>query len=449
MSRSKPIRFGGPARKSASKSPQVLDIEGLSHEGRGVARLDGKAVFVSGALPGEQVMARIDTDRNRYAQAQTLEVLSASPERAEPGCQHYGQCGGCDLQHLRHDQQIHFKQEQALDQLRRIGSLVPDATEAPLVSLPWHYRRSARVGINQLQRNGEPLIGFRRRASNKLLQIEQCEVLDLRAQDLFRGLRDTLAGLDDLKSITHAQVQYGDHLGALTLRTKKPLRADTLARLQPVARQFELQLYLEDSQGTRYAGDAPEQPLTYALPAFKLELEFAPGDFLQVNPELNRQMVSRAIEWLDPQPGDRVLDLFCGLGNFTLPLATRCAEVVGVEGSDTMAERASINARRNGIENATFFRNDLSQDFRHQKWYRTGFDLILLDPPRTGAREAIQQLIGYRAKRILYVSCNPAMLARDGAELAQAGYRLTRFCAMDMFPHTAHVEALALFELTA
>ncbi len=447
MSRSKPIRFGGPARKSASRSPQTLNIEGLSHEGRGVARLEGKTVFVTGALPGEQVTARIDNDRNRYAEAQTLEVLSASPDRCEPGCQHYGQCGGCDLQHLRHDQQIRFKQDQALDQLKRIGNLIPEQIEAPLVSLPWHYRRSARVGINQLQRNGEPLIGFRRRASNKLLQIEQCDVLDVRAQDLFRGLRDTLRGLDDLKSITHAQVQYGDSRGALTLRTKKPLRADTLARLQPLAQQFDLQLYLEDAQGTQYAGNDAEQPLTYALPAFKLELAFAPGDFLQVNPDLNRQMVSRAIEWLDPQPEDRVLDLFCGLGNFTLPLARRCGEVIGVEGSEAMAERATVNAKANGIENATFFRNDLSQDFRHQKWYRTGFDLILLDPPRTGAREAILQLIGYKAKRILYVSCNPAMLARDGAELAQAGYRLSRFCAMDMFPHTAHVEALALFEL--
>lgn len=446
MSR-KPIRFGGPARKSASHSPQALDIEGLSHDGRGVARLNGKTVFVTGALPGEQAMVRIDNDRNRYAEAQTLELLSTSPDRCEPACQHYGQCGGCDLQHLRHDQQIAFKQTQALDQLKRIGNLTPASTEAPLVSMPWHYRRSARIGINQLQRSGEPLIGFRRRASNKLLQIEQCDVLDVRARDLFRGLRDTLSGLDDLKSITHAQVQYGDSQGALTLRTKKPLRADTVARLQPLARQYALQLYLEGSQGIQYAGGETEQPLTYALPAFKLELAFAPGDFLQVNPELNRQMVSRAIDWLDPQPEDRVLDLFCGLGNFTLPLATRCREVIGVEGSETMTDRATANAQANGIENATFFRNDLSQDFRHQAWYRSGFDLILLDPPRTGAREAILQLIGYRAKRILYVSCNPAMLARDGAELAQAGYRLSRFCVMDMFPHTAHVEALALFEL--
>jgi 23S rRNA (uracil1939-C5)-methyltransferase len=447
MSR-KPIRFGGPARKSASRSPQVLDIESLSHEGRGVARLDGKTVFVTGALPGEQVLARIDNDRSRYAEAQTLELLSTSSERTEPGCQHYTQCGGCDLQHLRHDQQIHFKQEQALGQLRRLGNLEPDTLETPLVSLPWHYRRSARIGINQRQRNDEPLVGFRRRGSNKLLQIEQCDVLDLRAQDLFRALREALHGLDDLKSITHAQVQYGDSQGALTLRIKKPLRPEALARLQPMAEQHALQLYLDDSQGTLYPGLQPQRPLSYSLPAFNVTLEFAPGDFLQVNAELNRQMVSRAIDWLDPQPNDRVLDLFCGLGNFTLPLARRCHEVIGVEGSDAMVRRAQGNAQANAIENATFYRNDLSQDFRHQNWYRGGFDLILLDPPRTGAREAIRQLIGYQARRILYVSCNPAMLARDGADLAQAGYRLNRFCVMDMFPHTAHVEALALFELT-
>ena len=258
MSR-KPIRFGGPARKSASRSPQVLDIESLSHEGRGVARLDGKTVFVTGALPGEQVLARIDNDRSRYAEAQTLELLSTSSERTEPGCQHYTQCGGCDLQHLRHDQQIHFKQEQALGQLRRLGNLEPDTLETPLVSLPWHYRRSARIGINQRQRNDEPLVGFRRRGSNKLLQIEQCDVLDLRAQDLFRALREALHGLDDLKSITHAQVQYGDSQGALTLRIKKPLRPEALARLQPMAEQHALQLYLDDSQGTLYPGLQPQR----------------------------------------------------------------------------------------------------------------------------------------------------------------------------------------------
>ncbi|GGO80635.1 23S rRNA (uracil(1939)-C(5))-methyltransferase RlmD [Marinobacterium nitratireducens] len=451
MSR-RPIRFGGPARASsrrqnATPDLEELQIERLSHEGRGVARAAGKTVFVAGALPGERVRARLLADRSRYCEAEMLEVLEASPDRTEPGCSHYRQCGGCDLQHLRPQRQIAFKQEQALDQLSRLGKLAPEHVEAPLVSLPWHYRRSARIGINQLQRNAEPLVGFRRRASNKLLAIEQCEVLDPRAQTLFVQLRQALAECGDIKQITHAQVQYGDQAGALTLRVKKALDDSTRTRLQACAEALELELYIESDAGIRYAGKGTPAPLQYSLPAYDVVLDFAPGDFLQVNADLNRQMVSRALDWLAPTAQDRVLDLFCGLGNFTLPLARHSAEVVGIEGSAEMVERATANARRNGLGNVRIYRQDLSQDFRHQGWYRGGFDLILLDPPRTGAREAVQQLTQYRARRVLYVACNPAALARDGAELAAAGYRLSRFCVMDMFPHTAHVEALALFEL--
>ncbi|NVK44631.1 MAG: 23S rRNA (uracil(1939)-C(5))-methyltransferase RlmD [Oceanospirillaceae bacterium] len=451
MSR-RPIRFGGPARGTSRRQPATpeidqLQIERLSHEGRGIAKAAGKTVFVTGALPGERVRARQLADRSRYMEAETLEVLEASPDRIEPGCRHYRQCGGCDLQHLQPEKQIVFKQEQALDQLRRLGNLVPDAIETPLVSLPWHYRRSARIGINQLQRNGEAIVGFRRRGSNKLLPIERCEVLDSRAQTLFTALAEALGEIDEAKSITHAQVQYGDTCGALTLRIKKALGQKALQRLRRCAETLDLQLYTETDTGIVFAGDGEPAALHYSLPAFDAELEFAPGDFLQVNADLNRQMVSRALDWLAPTAEDRVLDLFCGLGNFTLPLARHSAEVVGVEGSAAMVGRASENARRNGLENVRVYRQDLSQDFRHQGWYKGGFDLILLDPPRTGAREAVEQLTRYRARRVLYVACNPAALARDGAELATAGYRLSRFCVMDMFPHTAHVEALALFEL--
>lgn len=432
------------APSAISTSPIEVSVERLSLEGRGVAHHQGKTLFVSGALPDETVMAQITKSHRRYDEANCVEVLHTSKHRAEPICEHYGVCGGCDLQHLSHSQQIKEKEQVVLDQLSRLGKVSPESVESALRSKPDQYRRSARVGINQRQRDGSVIVGFRRRASNKLTPIKHCPVLEETLNSAIRMLNDILADEDQVRDITHAEVAMGDSQGALTLRIKKRPQGSLLESISLAANALNLCLYLDDGQNTTpYTADAT---LSYSLTEHAVDLEFRPGDFLQVNASVNQQMISRALEWLDLQASDRVLDLFSGIGNFTLPLARYAGEVVGVEGSDSMVERATQNALNNQLINCSFYRANLASDLRHHKWFNQGFNKILLDPPRAGAFEVIEQLGHYDADQILYVSCNPSALARDGAALVEMGYQFSRFCVMDMFPHTSHVESLALFE---
>lgn len=441
-----------PRRHSANKkkpvaldgAPIQLSIEGLSHEGRGIARHNGKTLFVAGALPGEEVEARITKTHRRFDEAQCINVIQASEDRAEPICEHYGVCGGCDLQHLTHARQIEEKQRIVLDQLERLGKIQPEATESPLHSPASKYRRSARLGVNQLQRDNSVVVGFRRRASNKLTRIDHCPVLNDTLNQTIQLLQNALDQAGQVRDITHAEISMGDQEGALTLRIKKRPSDALLDAISLAANQLDLRLYLDDGQNTLAYTDAAD--LHYRLPDQDIKLSFEPGDFLQVNAGVNEQMISRALEWLQPTPDDRILDLFSGIGNFTLPLALNAGEVVGVEGSDTMVQRAAANAEANGLANCAFYRANLSNDLRHHRWFNQGFNKIVLDPPRTGALEAIKQLEHYQADQILYVSCNPSALARDAAELVAMGYRFSRFCVMDMFPQTSHVESLALFE---
>lgn len=446
MSR-KRIQFGAPPRARQSQhlpsAPVSLSIERLSHEGRGIGRLDGKTTFVTGALPGEQVHARLVNSHKRYHEAELIDIVQASPDRVEPVCPHYRQCGGCDLQHLAVTEQRRHKQQQVLDQLARFADVVPERIEPALTGADLGYRRAARIGINQRQRDGEILVGFRRRGSHKLLNIEHCPVLVPRLQPVFNLLREALADQGDIRQLTHVDLACGDEDGFLRVRcTRRPSAALT-RRLEAVAHQLELTLVIGLDEGELTQGAAQAH---YALPASRIELAFAATDFIQVNAEINRAMVQQAVDWLDPQPQQRVLDLFCGLGNFTLPLARRAGQVVGVEGAAEMVERARHNAAAAGLDNARFYRADLSESFRHAPWFRDGFELILLDPPRTGAREAVRQLAGYGARKVLYISCNPSALVADLPLLTAAGYRVTRCGIMDMFPHTAHVESMLLLE---
>ncbi|MBA4502000.1 23S rRNA (uracil(1939)-C(5))-methyltransferase RlmD [Marinobacterium marinum] len=445
MSRQR-IQFGAPrrARKNPPlpQEPLTLTVERLSHEGRGIAKADGKTTFIAGALPGETVQARISAQHKRYNDAELIKVITESPHRATPPCPHYSQCGGCDLQHLSVEQQRIHKQQQVLDQLTRFADVVPEQVETPLTGTDTGYRRSARIGINQ-RRDGEVLIGFRRRGSHKLLNIDSCPVLIPRLQPVFSQLREALSGQGDIRTLTHVDLSCGDADGFIRFRcTRKPSEA-LLTALQHLSQQLSLKLIigLNDRDIHLDAGLAQ-----YSLPAQRLALSFHATDFIQVNADINKAMVDQALAWLNPQPGQRVLDLFCGLGNFTLPLAQKAAQVVGIEGSAEMVERARLNATAAGVENAHFYRADLSESFRHAAWFREGFDLILLDPPRTGAREAVQQLTDYGASKVLYISCNPSALVADIPLLVAAGYRVTRFGIMDMFPHTAHVESMLLLE---
>lgn len=438
-----------PRRKipaPSAKTPTVL-IESLSHDLRGLARVQGKAVFIDRALPGETVKFKYTATRSRFDEGLALEILEASPERCIPRCPHFDLCGGCALQHMRPEAQIEEKQKILLDQLARLGGLAVPEPLPPLTGEAFHYRRKARIGVRVTK--GEVVIGFREKGSNNLAAIRECHILHPTIAEQIPRLRTLIAQCTARAHITHLEVAIGEDAAAIVVRHTRPLAAADLELWLAFARETGIHLYLQPGGADTVRREWPEgdpERLHYALADFDLKLAFHPLDFVQVNFAINRQMVARAVQLLDVQPGERVLDLFCGLGNFTLPLARRAREVVGVEGDAAMVQRGQENARANNIQNAHFFAADLSADINARPWAREGFDKVLIDPPRTGALEVVRTLARFKARKILYVSCNPATLARDAGELARLGYRLTHAGAMDMFPQTTHVESMALFE---
>lgn len=443
--KSRPIRFGRPAEKKPTldTTPITLQIESLSHDGRGVARHEGKTIFVSGALPNETVTATLTQRHKRFDEAEVTAIDVASEHRTVPVCHHYAECGGCQIQHQAAPQQIVDKEASVLAQLQRIGGTTPQTVVQPITSTPTGYRRAARLGVNQLQRNGEIIVGFRRRKSSKLLNIDTCPVLVDPLNALIAPLRDLLETLDHPKRITHAELQASDATVAVTLRCKPALSNDDRERVAAFADVQDCHIFLQTDQGMEPLR-AP-QPLSYAVMDRKLSLTFTPGDFLQVNRTVNEAMIAQALEWLDLSKDDTVLDLFCGLGNFTLPMALRAGEVLGVEGVKEMVERATQNAAKNQLTNCSFYCADLAEPSKHTPWFKAKYNKILLDPPRSGAYELIQQLPA-RAQSILYISCEPSALARDTKLLAEKGYVLKKVGLMDMFPQTSHVETMALFE---
>lgn len=425
----------------------MAHIESLSHDGRGVAHINGKALFIEGALPGEQVLFTYIKQRKRYDEAKVEKIIKPSPDRVEPRCAHFNICGGCSLQHLSPAAQIAAKQQVLLDSLKHIGGVEPKAVLAPLTGPSWGYRRRARLGVKFVIKKDKLLIGFREKRSSLLADIEHCEVLHPPVGGLLPALRELIAGLEAYNCIPQIEVAAGDEATALVFRNLAELSNTDLVKLQAFGKQQNMQIHLQPAGPESVTLIWPETAfLSYRLPEFNLELFFSPADFVQINADVNRAMISRVIELLQPGAHERVLDLFCGLGNFTLPLARHAAHVIGVEGEAKLIQRAQDNAQRNGIHNAEFYAADLSQDLSGQPWAKQRFDKILLDPPRTGALEIIKQLPAFNATRIVYVSCNPATLARDTRALTENGYTLMSAGVMDMFPHTTHVEAIALFE---
>jgi 23S rRNA (uracil1939-C5)-methyltransferase len=439
-------------KKLKTLPPFELQVEGLSHEGRGIAHREGKTVFVEGGLPGERVMAELTFTRKKYEEARVVEVLVASPDRVEPPCKHYGICGGCSMQHMAPAAQIAYKQGVLAEQLRHFGGLQPQEWLPPLTDPETAYRRKARLGVKYVLKKESLLVGFREKKANFLADIERCEVLDSRLGGSIIALRELVGGLEKFDHIPQIEVAAGDDDVALVFRHMEPLPDSDVARLSSFCRERNWQLYLQPGGYETVhrvwpeAASEEDNRLHYALPAFDLKLAFSPLDFTQVNAGINRRMVSLALDLLQPTKADRVLDLFCGLGNFTLPLARLAGSVVGVEGVDTMVRRGYENARANGLDNVEFYAQDLTQDFSAQPWAKQGFDLILIDPPRTGALEVVEYLPRFGARRIVYVSCKPDTLARDAGILAKAGYTLKKAGVMDMFTHTAHVESIAVFE---
>jgi 23S rRNA (uracil1939-C5)-methyltransferase len=427
---------------------ETAEIESLDQEGRGVARLDGKTVFVDGALPGELVLLRRTRFQRRHDEAVVVEVQRASPERVTSRCPHYGVCGGCSLQHLDHGAQLAAKGRVFAETLARIGGVTPGEWLPPLTGPTFGYRRRARLGCKFVEKKGKVLVGFRERGSPLLADLASCAVLAPPVGALIAPLAELIGTLDLRRRVAQIEVAVGDNAAALVLRVLDDPEPPDLERLREFESRHGVALYLQrGGLDTVQALSPPAVPLRYELPGLPTGIEFAPTDFVQVNGELNRLMVAQAIELLEPRPTDRVLDLFCGLGNFSLPLARRTAAVIGVEGDAALVARARANAARNGIGNAEFHAANLAAESQTGDWACARYDLVLLDPPRAGAREILPVATSSRPRRIVYVSCHPGSFARDAGILTgELGYRLAAAGIMDMFPQTSHVETIALFE---
>lgn len=440
-------------KKQENIQPIQAQITHLSHDGRGIATLNGKITFVQGALPGEIVTFQRSRSKKQWDEGELLEILQPSPQRVTPACPHYHLCGGCSLQHLEPSQQILEKQTWLLELLQRIGQVSPEQILPPLPSDAWHYRSKARLSTRYVAKKQKTLIGFRERNNPRFItEIGQCPILHVAVDKALPALSALIDSLENRDTVAQIEVAAGDQDIALIIRHLTALSTDDTQRLIDFAQQSGFYIFLQpkgpDSIHLLYPHDT-EPYLTYSLPTYDLHFYFHPSDFTQVNLDLNRSMVDKALHLLDIQETHTVLDLFCGLGNFSLPIARKAQQVIGIEGCEKMVERAQMNATRNGLSNVHFlsanlFETDLAT---HCRGYT--IDRVLLDPPRSGAFEIVQQIDKIAPPVIVYISCNPATLARDAGVLVnQKNYRLMAAGVMDMFPHTAHVESIAVFHAT-
>lgn len=434
----------------ASRQPETAKITDLSHEGRGVAHVDGKTVFIDDALPGELVeWQRFKRSRN-FDEGRLLRVIEPSPARVEPRCSHFGMCGGCVLQHLSGEQQLQFKQKQLIDALTRIGKVTPQEILPPLQADTWNYRRRARLAARWVPKKNRTVVGFRERSTPYITDLKQCEVLQAPVDRLVVPLSDLVTALSIRNRVPQIEVAVADNAVAMVVRVLEPLTDADTELLRRFGREHSIQMFLQPGGYDTIAPMDEVAPLQYRLPSFDITLQFLPTDFVQVNGALNLQMIERAVALLAPTSEDRVLDLFCGLGNFSLPLARKAGQVVGVEGEASLVERARANAARNGLGNAQFFTANLADESIGSAQFSSPwagqFDKVLLDPPRAGAKEVLPVVAKSGADTVLYISCHPGSLARDAGILVhEHGYQLRAAGVMDMFPHTAHVESAALF----
>lgn len=435
--------------RKLSQTSVIATIDNLAHDGRGVAHLAGKATFISGALPQETVQFQYIRKQKNFDEGIVTEIIEPAPMRITARCPHFGVCGGCNLQHVPAAAQIQLKQDLLLEQLQHIGRVTPEEIASPLQADSWQYRHKARLGVKYVAKKQTVLVGFREQRSHLLAELSRCEVLHPSVGEHILTLREYLSQLASKDKIAQIEVAVGEGQAALVLRNLEPLSPTDQAILIDLAQKHHFYLYLQpagiDSVKPLHPADLPLDSLSYRLEAENLSFQFAVHDFTQVNPKLNQKMVAQAMAWLAPQSTDKLLDLFCGLGNFTLPLAKRAQSVVGIEGEAQLLQRAQQNAENQGINNVSYYVADLMGDNKQQPWVTMCFDKILLDPPRSGAQEILSDL--KLTHRLLYISCNPATLARDAGILVhEKGYRLRKVGVMDMFPHTAHVESMALFE---
>jgi 23S rRNA (uracil1939-C5)-methyltransferase len=427
---------------------QEADIVDLAHDGRGVARVDGKTVFIDGALPGERVRFRVFKRRRQLDEAGLVEVLVASPERVVPACEHFGICGGCSLQHLSAPAQLAAKQRQLLDNLERIGKVRPERVLAPLRGPAWAYRRRARLGVKYVHKKGRVLAGFRERDKPYIADLRRCEVLQAPLATLPRDLAALVETLAIREKIPQVEVSAGDAATALVFRVLEPPGPEDTEKIAAFGAQQGVQIFLQTGGLDTVRALRPHYPpLTYAVDEGRTVIEFGPVDFIQINREINASMVTTALELLLPMASDTALDLFCGLGNLTLPLARRVRRALGVEGDASLVAKAESNAARNGVANAGFVKENLFEPAQFGPWAHERYDVVLLDPPRAGAAALVTRMAHWRPRRVVYISCHPGSLARDAETLVHAqGFRLTCAGVMDMFPQTTHVESIAVFE---
>lgn len=434
----------------------TVTIESVDYEGKGIARIEGKTVFVYGALAGEEVLIEIVKRKPSFDKAKLVEIIQASPKRVTPDCPNYGVCGGCSMQHVSFDEQIRIKQQVLTDNLQHLGNVVAEEIMSPLAGVPWGYRHRARLSARYVAKKGGALVGFREKGAPYVLDMHQCLILPAHVSALITPLRELVSGLSIRDRVPQIEVAVGTQITILVIRNMDALNPEDEQLVRQFIEQYSslespLQIWLQPKGPETcypfYPVDAPK--LSYTIQRFSLDMPYNPSEFTQVNPYINEEMLALSMELLAPQAHEVIADFFCGIGNFTLPIARMAKQVVGIEGADALVKRAKQNAIHNGLGDKVAYQvcNLFTID---DVWLQKlgHFDKWLIDPPRDGAFELVKSITPQTApKRIVYVSCNPATLARDAGVLVHThGYRLLKAGVMNMFPHTSHVESIALFE---
>ncbi|MBS1206289.1 MAG: rumA [Proteobacteria bacterium] len=427
-------QFYSAKRRVTTRERITVTVTDLDPFGQGVARHNGKALFIPGLLPAETAEITLNEEKRQFARGEVKRRLNDSPERVKPECPHFGICGGCQQQHAS----VALQQRSKSAALAR---LMKQNVDEVIAAQPWGYRRRARLSLSWQPKTQHLDMGFRKAGDSNIINVTRCPVLVPRLEAMLAPLRECLAGLGAVRHLGHVELVEADNGPLIVLRHTVPLSHADKEKLERFSHSQGIALYLAPQSEIleHVSGESP----WYSSDG--LRLMFSPRDFIQVNDGVNQQMVAHALAWLDIQPGDHVLDLFCGMGNFTLPLAQRALSVVGVEGVADLVAKAQENAQQNGLQNVTFFHENLEDDVTQQPWASHGFDKVLLDPARAGAAGVMRHIIKLSPGRVVYVSCNPATLARDSEALLNAGYQIQRLAMLDMFPHTGHLESMVLF----
>jgi 23S rRNA (uracil1939-C5)-methyltransferase len=434
--------FKATGKKQQSGQEAKIKIMRLDINGCGVGQHNKKPIFVDGTLPDEIVQVKVIEQKNKYSRGKLTEVLSYSKQRVEAGCQHFLKCGGCDLQHMTPVAQLDFKQQKVSDLFARNNHVEALPWQAPIVSQPWHYRRKARIGV-QYDKTGQATIGFRQRGSNHLINIKNCPVLVNPVDDFFLPIRVLLKKLSGKNAIGHIEVIATEKI-MVVVRQLEILTQQDKRHWQEFSRDFSCNVLFDLGKEIISLEESTPKKLEYVLDN-NIHISFSADNFIQVNHKVNKMMITQAIHWLKLNEQDVVLDLFCGLGNFSLPIAKKVAEVVGIEGVDLMVKNAHENALKNDLNNCHFYQADLNSHWQSEVWVNKNYTKLLLDPARAGAYQALQQLVHLNIERVLYVSCDPATLAKDSELLISQGYRIEKISLMDMFSQTKHIETMVLF----